>query len=127
MKKHVKKSFKLINKQDISLIYKQGEVFHDYPFRLIWTNRKENETLKFLISVPKKNFKRAVDRNLIKRQIKEVLNNKIINSYLQEKYINLVITYIGDQKIDFKELDSKMIITFRKFILKHYSDEKKTS
>ncbi len=122
-----KKNFKLTNKQEISNVYQHGKTFRNFPFRLSWTKRKEEDNFKVLISVPKKKFKKAVDRNLIKRQVREVLYKKIIDPYLQYKHINLVITYIGDQKIDFKELESKMIITFRKFISKHYSDEKKTN
>tara|TARA_B110000014_G_C19979071_1_gene506953 strand:- start:354 stop:737 length:384 start_codon:yes stop_codon:yes gene_type:complete len=127
MKKQIKKNLTLISRKDISSVFKDGKVFLNYPFRFIWTERNEKHSIKVLISIPKKNFKKAVERNLIKRQLKEILHKKVINTYLEEKSINLVITYIGDQKIDFNDLENKMMITFRKFILKHFSDEKKTN
>ena len=65
MNKYTKK----INKQDIAIIFKEGKVFYNFPFRLSWTKRSDKDTIKVLISVPKKTFKKAVDRNLIKRQI----------------------------------------------------------
>ena len=127
MKKQIKKNVTLISRKDISSVFKDGRVFLSYPFRLIWTERNEKQSIKVLISIPKKNFKKAVERNLIKRQLKEILHKKVINTYLEEKSINLVITYIGDQKIDFNDLENKMTITFRKFILKHFSNEEKTN
>jgi len=123
MKKQIKKS-KLVNKQEISNVYKEGKVFLNYPFRIFWNYNDKDQSVKFLISIPKKNFKKAVDRNLIKRQLKEILYKKITPIYLQEKNINIVITYIGLQLIEFNELERKMIATFRKFNLKQFNDEK---
>ena len=123
MKKQIKKNT-LVNKQDISNLYKEGEVFLNYPFRIIWAQNNAGQGVRFLIAIPKKNFKKAVDRNLIKRRVKEVLKNKILPTHLQEKNINIVITYIGEQMIEFNEIEIKMMATFRKFILKYFDDEK---
>ena len=123
MKKQIKKNT-LINKQDISSLFKEGKVFLNYPFRIIWAKNNKNQGVKFLIAIPKKNFKKAVNRNLIKRRLKEVLKNKILPTYLHEKDINIVITYIGEQMIEYNELERKMTATFRKFILKNFKHEK---
>jgi len=43
-----------------------------YPFRLLYPSTlAQEESTKILISVPKRKFKKAVDRNLIKRRIRE--------------------------------------------------------
>ena len=76
--------------------------------------RRQNvEDTQFLIAVPKKKFKKAVDRNLIRRRLKEVFT-KVLPIYLKEKSISMVITYIGDHLLDFNEAENKMIATFSK-------------
>ena len=56
-----------------------------------------------LISVSKKLFKRAVDRNRIKRLIKEAIRNKIINR-------TTAIIYINKEVLSLKEIDNKLKI-----------------
>ena len=64
-----------LNKAVFSEILKNGKKIYYEEFILIWkkTNQKVNQRfpLRLGISVPKKNFPRSVDRNLIKRKIKE--------------------------------------------------------
>jgi ribonuclease P protein component len=64
-----------LNKVFFSEILKNGKKIYYEEFILIWkkTNQKVNQRfpLRLGISVPKKNFPRSVDRNLIKRKIKE--------------------------------------------------------
>ncbi len=42
-----------------------------FPVRLVWLLTDESEGVRILISAPKRNFHNAVDRNRIKRQIRE--------------------------------------------------------
>jgi ribonuclease P protein component len=64
-----------LNKVGFSEILKNGKKIYYEEFILIWkkTNQKVNQRfpLRLGISVPKKIFPRSVDRNLIKRKIKE--------------------------------------------------------
>ena len=64
-----------LNKAVFSEILKNGKKIYYEEFILIWkkTSQKVNQRfpLRLGISVPKKNFPRSVDRNLIKRKIKE--------------------------------------------------------
>ena len=126
MNKQAKKSFTLINKQDISNVFKEGKSINGYPFRLSWICRKDIDSIKVLFSVPKKKFKRAVDRNLIKRQIKELFFNEIMNEHIKKISIDLVISYIGNEKMEFSELRPLIIKTFNKLI-KDINNEAKTS
>ena len=70
------KEERLNNKVFFSEILKNGKKIYYEEFILIWkkTNQKVNQRfpLRLGISVPKKNFPRSVDRNSIKRKIKEV-------------------------------------------------------
>ena len=61
-------------KRYIDLLFAQGQSFVAFPLRVIYLPVEEEMPARasFLVSVPKKKFKRAVKRNLIKRQVREV-------------------------------------------------------
>jgi ribonuclease P protein component len=60
-----------------SLFQKDSQTVHNrfvYPFRVLYQVSSSDTNLKkpqIVISVPKRKFKKAVDRNLIKRRIRE--------------------------------------------------------
>jgi len=58
----------------VSELFSGGRTVNLPPLRLIYRILPADENfqpLRVMISVPKRNFKRAVDRNLIRRRIKE--------------------------------------------------------
>ena len=60
-------------KRYIDLLFEKGQSFVAFPLRVVYL-AVEEETLapvSILVSVPKKKFRRAVKRNLIKRQVRE--------------------------------------------------------
>ena len=69
-----KKEERLCNVKLIEKLFTDGSSFLVYPFRIIWLSEVANSVhpVQVLISVPKKRFKRAVDRNLLKRRIREL-------------------------------------------------------
>ena len=60
-------------KRYIDLLFAKGQSFVAFPLRVIYLPLEEEMPARasFLVSVPKKKFKRAVKRNLIKRQVRE--------------------------------------------------------
>ena len=60
-------------KRYIDLLFAKGQSFVAFPLRVIYLPVEEEIPARasFLVSVPKKKFKRAVKRNLIKRQVRE--------------------------------------------------------
>lgn len=60
-------------KRYIDLLFAEGQSFVAFPLRVIYLSLEEEMPARasFLVSVPKKKFKRAVKRNLIKRQVRE--------------------------------------------------------
>ena len=72
MKKSLAKDARLNSVTIINRLFSDGDIVFEYPFKLVWLqNSAQNVHLLFSISVPKKRFKRAVDRNLIKRRCRE--------------------------------------------------------
>lgn len=73
--------------------------FPAYPLRVVymWIDSAEGEAdASILISVPKKRFKRAVKRNLVKRQVREAYrkNKYLLLDALAAKNKRLVIAFI---------------------------------
>ena len=57
---------KKLAKKTIQLIYKTGQKIYQKSFVVIWKLEDGNKKTKMLISIPKRNIKKAVDRNYIK-------------------------------------------------------------
>lgn len=72
-----------------------------------------------LISVPKKNFKKAHDRNRIKRQLREVYrkNKSILYNSLTSKQQQacFLLGYVGKEHIQSDVLEKKVVTLLKKF------------
>jgi ribonuclease P protein component len=64
----------LRKKKLIDRLFTEGSTFYIYPFKIFWfeTALESPNPAQILFSVGKRSFKRAVDRNRVKRQIREV-------------------------------------------------------
>ena len=110
------KEERLCNKKLIDELYHNGSSFLCYPFKVSW--RVVDEPLQFpaqvLFSVSKKRFKRAVDRNLIKRRIREayrLYKQQYLYPGLQdtEKKIIFSVGFIGKEISSYELIDKKML------------------
>ncbi len=109
------KEEKLCSIKDIEELFKKGSSTFLYPFRLLHLPAKQEEQTypKVLISIPKKLFKKAVDRNDLKRKIREIyrLNKRGIffETPMEKRPGVLAIIYIAKEKLPYKELNRKLI------------------
>lgn len=55
----------------VNQLFSQSKRFTAYPLRVHYALRPNNAHTRFMVSIPKKLFKQAVDRNLLKRRIRE--------------------------------------------------------
>lgn len=114
MKENFGKEYKLCSKLLIDEVFATGERLHLFPFQLIFLQNKNNSNVSFqiLISVPKKKMKLSVDRNHVKRLIREsVRKNKVIlESFLNLNSIQLTIclVYISNEKLSFSDMNTKI-------------------
>ncbi|MEL7003464.1 MAG: ribonuclease P protein component [Bacteroidota bacterium] len=102
------KSERLHKKKEIKELFDKGSSFYLYPFKVLHLTAKE-ETVnpKILISVSKRSFKRAVDRNKVKRLIREAYR---INKHNIQSKQNLLIAYIYTPKeiLSFSLIEKKL-------------------
>ncbi len=105
----------LFGMKNIETLFSKGNSLFSYPFRVVYMikDREEGEfPVRVLISVPKKKFKLAVDRNRIKRVIRECyrLNKSDLIKFSLDKKVVLQIAfqYVAKEKMDFVTLNDKM-------------------
>ncbi len=111
-----KKEERLCNKKLLDGLFRSGFSFLCYPFRVSWmqVDAALPATVQVVFAVSKKRYRRAVDRNLIKRRMRETYRlHKQELLYLplheQNQQLVLSINYIGKEITDFKFMDKKMI------------------
>ncbi len=111
-----KKEERLCNKKLIDELFHNGSSFLCYPFKASWLIIDEPWQIpaQILFSVSKKRFKRAVDRNLVKRRMREAyrLNKQqqlydLLNS--AGKRIALSVGYIGKEIAPYELIEKKML------------------
>ncbi|WP_341227091.1 ribonuclease P protein component [uncultured Arcticibacterium sp.] len=89
---------------------KQNKSFSSFPILMIYSLNEldERDYSKVLFSVPKRKFKHAVDRNLLKRRLKEAyrLNKNLIP---ENQNYNIAFLYIAKEIHDYEGLEKAMI------------------
>jgi ribonuclease P protein component len=112
------KAFKLCSLKKIEQLFAQGQLIKAYPIRLMYIveERSQSEVteapFQVLFSAPKRRFKRAHDRNYIKRLMREVLrkNKAALLTLLQSNNKKLVfsLTFVADERPTFQLLEQKL-------------------
>jgi ribonuclease P protein component len=116
------KAERLRSRKTISLLFEKGKAIVIHPVKMIWlqTANKEGAILQFGVAVPKKNFKKAVDRNRLKRRMREAMrkNKQPVKNFLQEKNkpCALLLVFTGKETVPYKEIEDKIILILHRFI-----------
>ena len=120
------KDEKLKSKKTIDLLFTEGKSVSKYPLRLVYieTTFEDDVPLKIGVSVSKKHFKKAVDRNYFKRVLRECyrLNKHLLVDNIDTKFAMLFF-YQTKDKLSYQEINEKTQQLFEKF-LKSIQDEK---
>ena len=108
-----KKEERLCNKRLIDELFHKGSSFLCYPLRVSWVPLPVQNTTQVLFGVSKKRYKHAVDRNVIKRRMREAYRlSKQACLYnhltLTGTSIALSIGYIGKEITDYSFIEKKM-------------------
>jgi ribonuclease P protein component len=113
------KNEKLKSHKTIDRLFSEGKSVSKYPLRLVYVeNTEEQNSEKVLmgVSVSKKYFKKAVDRNYFKRVLRECyrLNQNLLKENLEKPYA-FMFFYQTKEKLSYQEIEEKTIQLFQKF------------
>jgi ribonuclease P protein component len=107
------KAERLCSKVIMDKVFETGKVIVVPSFKLIWlkADKKEEQPVQIVITVPKRNFKRAVDRNKLKRRIREVYrkNKGVLYSSISSESYYMMLIYTGRNIIEYKEIEEKIL------------------
>ena len=125
----LRKGERLRHKNLVNGIFNGGGSIYDFPLRLCWRARTEAELLEafrtgvpekvdkvqMLITVPKKKRKRAVDRVLLRRRIREAYRRNRLplldcaDNCDNLGTVSLAFIYMDGENADYATIEAKMI------------------
>ena len=116
MKHTFKKEERLSSQKIIGELFDGGSSFSLYPFRLVWKQTPLPTTqfpVQVVVSVSKKRFKHAVDRNRVKRLVREAYRkqkNDTLYAPISALGISLaiMIIYTGNTIFTAQEIEIKL-------------------
>ncbi len=129
MNERLGKSYKLKSKKIIESLFNDGETVKQFPF-LLKFNKQElpsKEAFQIVFSVSKRRFKKAPDRNRIKRIMREVIrkNKHSLEALLQQnnQQLALFLIYTNTEIMSFEEMNRKIVLLFERLISQLSSNE----
>ena len=106
---HFPKSEKLKSKKTIELLFQEGKSVSKFPIKVFYLPIVNYEKTQAGFAVPKRNFKNAVDRNRIKRQLREAyrLQKHLLKNEDGSRFA-LFFLYLGKEKLPYDSIDRGM-------------------
>lgn len=117
------KEERLCSTKSLDLLFKNGSSFLLYPFRITYffVSDQQKYPAQVVINVAKKRYKRAVDRNFIKRRTREAYRlhkQNHLYKYLANRsdLLLLSLQFIGKEKYEYAFFEKRMQQAFKKLI-----------
>lgn len=101
-----RKEERLCGKTSVSALLDSGRWGSIVHFKYCWAVTREEGPVRVLISVPKKFFKRAVKRNLLKRRVREAYRTR--KALLSCEGVDLLFSYSSKECADFATVCSEV-------------------
>ena len=146
------KSARLHHRSLQERLFSEGSRLHEYPLRLVWNSLTQEELkanfrdripdligpVQVLVSVPKKKRRKAVDRVLMRRRIREAFRinrgplAETVAQHEEVRTLSVGIIYMKEANATYKEIEGKLRILITKLterVKKKYSggDDEKAS
>ena len=106
---------RLKSRKKIASLFERNESTFSFPVRLIFQLDEENVSpthVQFSASVSRRKFKKAVDRNRIKRLMREAyrLQKLPLTTYCKENgiYLSMMGIYVGNEILSYRSIYKSM-------------------
>jgi ribonuclease P protein component len=117
-----RKDERLSGKKHVDRLFRTGSSFFVHPFKVYWLVIEEDSPYpaQAMIVVGKRSFKKATDRNRIRRQVRELYRQHKGELYdflgKREKQCLIALIYSTSQPMEFNEMGRKINLVFRRLI-----------
>lgn len=113
---------RIVSKKQIESLFEGGESqsLAAFPLRVVYqiTERRQSNTpAQILISVPKKRFKHAVDRNKVKRQVREAFRlhkQPLWEAIPDDKQLAIAFIWLSDKHCSTLEVEKRVVSLLRR-------------
>lgn len=108
------KSERLAGRNDIGRLFAHGEAFLVYPIKCTFRFREAGDGNRILVIVPKRNHRRAVVRNLLKRRMREAyrLNKHVLPV---SAGADIALSYVAQgEPADFRTIERTVVSILNK-------------
>lgn len=115
-----RKKDRLRHHKQIALLFKEGTSFHAWPINLVWLDLSTNiaAQTQVMFAVPKKTFKHANQRNLLRRRMKEVYRKLKPEFYQHLEKHGLhgifAFVYVGIEAQEYLIIQDKIILLLKR-------------
>lgn len=120
----LKKDERLCSRKMLGELFTSGESFLVYPLKVVFlkTGSTQPYRAQAAFAVSKRNFKRAVSRNLLKRRMREAYRLNKLAFYeelaAKELHLALMFVYIGKDIAEYPVIEKAMISALKKILNK---------
>ena len=115
-----RKADKLKSKKTIDELFGKGSSFSNYPFKVFWLPKNKEAILQAAVGVSSRNFKKATDRNRIKRLMREAyrLQKEKLQQHLKEKdqQLSVFILYLGKELPEYETVFEKTGVIIKRLV-----------
>lgn len=114
------KAERLAKRSDIGRLFTHGEAFLVYPVKCTYLFRTDSEPARIMVMAPKRNHKRAVARNLLKRRMREAyrLNKHILpgeGDAGERVGVDIAFSYVAKGKpLDYRTIEQAVVSILNK-------------
>jgi len=124
------KEERLCSRKYLDLLFKNGSSFLLYPLRVsyLFVDDQQAFPAQVVINVPKKRYKHAVDRNLLKRRIREAYRLQKQDGLYDllphsRGLLLLSLQFVGKQKYEFAFIEKKLSAVLKKLLSSIENDQ----